>query len=178
MSDGKMMERKHGTRWGVAIWAVSVLTALVAMPWAASDRLPERLATHWSAGSGGPDGSMPLWAAAFLPGAIWVVLVLLAVVPARWSDGPASRPATRGWAVAGLLSGGVFLAGAQTSIVRANLDHADWRQADPVSVGAVVAFGVAAALAGLTGWAVTRRGRAVATPGAGASGPSTEDTGA
>ncbi|WP_260609672.1 DUF1648 domain-containing protein [Streptomyces sp. WAC06614] len=168
------MERKHGTWWGVAIWAVVVLTALVAMPWAADGRLPERLATHWSVGSTGPDGSMPVWAAAVFPSSIWVALVLLIVVFVRRTDGAASGPAMRNWAVAGLLSGGVFLAGAQTSIVRANLDHADWRQADPVSVWAVLTSGVAATVAGLAGWAVTRRDRAPATPGVVTSGPNTE----
>ncbi|MFB7464639.1 DUF1648 domain-containing protein [Streptomyces sp. NPDC056224] len=154
-------ERRGGGWWGVAIWTVAVLAALVALPWVAGDRLPERLATHWGAVSGGPDGSMPLWAAALFPALIWLVLVLLTVVLARRREGASSRPAMRGWPVAALLSSGVLLAGAQASIVRANLDHTDWRQADSVSLWAVVTFGVAT-VAGLAGWAGTRRGPAAA----------------
>ncbi|MFD9357855.1 DUF1648 domain-containing protein [Streptomyces sp. NPDC060031] len=163
-------ERRGGEWWGVAIWAVAVLAALVALPWAAGDRLPERLATHWGAGSGGPDGSMPLWAAALFPALIWLFLVLLTVVLARRSEGAASSPAIRGWPVAALLSSGVLLAGAQASIVRANLDHTDWRDADSVSLWTVLTFGVAT-VAGLAGWAVARRGPAAA-PHAVAGGPS------
>ncbi|MET9693415.1 DUF1648 domain-containing protein [Streptomyces sp. NPDC006514] len=155
-------ERKRGVRWGVAVWAAVITAVLIALPWAASGRLPERLATHWGAGSGGPDGSMPLWAAAFFPALIWVVLVLLIVVLGRW----------RGGATAGLLSGGVLLVGAQVSVVRANLDHPDWRQADSVSAW-VVGMAAAAAVAGLVEWAVIRRGRA-ATSRAAVSGPSME----
>ncbi|MCX4807712.1 DUF1648 domain-containing protein [Streptomyces sp. NBC_01214] len=155
-------ERKRGVRWGVAVWAAVITAVLIALPWAASGRLPERLATHWGAGSGGPDGSMPLWAAAFFPAVIWVVLVLLIVVLGRW----------RGGATVGLLFGGVLLVGAQVSIVRANLDHTDWRQADSVSAW-VVGMVAAAAVAGLVEWAVIRRGRA-ATSRVVVSGPSME----
>ncbi|WP_328787421.1 DUF1648 domain-containing protein [Streptomyces sp. NBC_00273] len=155
-------ERKRGVRWGVAVWAAVITAVLIALPWAASGRLPERLATHWGAGSGGPDGSMPLWAAAFFPALIWAVLVLLIVVLGRW----------RGGATAGLLSGGVLLVGAQVSIVRANLDHTDWRQADSVSAW-VVGMVAAAAVAGLVEWVVIRRGRA-ATSRVVVSGPSME----
>ncbi|MFF4389851.1 DUF1648 domain-containing protein [Streptomyces sp. NPDC001552] len=155
-------ERKRGVRWGVAVWAAVITTVLIALPWAASGRLPERLATHWGAGSGGPDGSMPLWAAAFFPALIWAVLVLLIVVLGRW----------RGGATAGLSSGGVLLVGAQVSIVRANLDHTDWRQADSVSAW-VVGMVAAAAVAGLVEWVVIRRGRA-ATSRVVVSGPSME----
>ncbi|MFD7782172.1 DUF1648 domain-containing protein [Streptomyces nojiriensis] len=147
-------ERKRGVRWGVAVWAAVNTAALVGLPWAASGRLPERLAAHWGGDSGRPDGSMPLWAAAFFPAMIWVALVLLIVVLGRW----------RGGATAGLLSGGVLLVGAQASIVRVNLDHTDWRQADSVSVWAVGALG-AAAVAGLVEWAVIRRGRTAASRG-------------
>ncbi|WP_327381475.1 DUF1648 domain-containing protein [Streptomyces sp. NBC_01207] len=155
-------ERKRGVRWGVAVWAAVITTVLIALPWAASGRLPERLATHWGAGFGGPDGSMPLWAAAFFPALIWAVLVLLIVVLGRW----------RGGATAGLSSGGVLLVGAQVSIVRANLDHTDWRQADSVSAW-VVGMVAAAAVAGLVEWVVIRRGRA-ATSRVVVSGPSME----
>ncbi|WP_406365540.1 DUF1648 domain-containing protein [Streptomyces sp. NBC_01546] len=165
-------ERKRGAWWGVAVWVVAILAVLVALPWAASGRLPERLATHWGAGSGGPDGSMPLWAAALFPALIWVVLVLLIVALGRWRGGATSGLAVHGRPVVGLLSGGVLLVGAQASIVRANLDHTDWRQADSVSLWAVVTLGVAV-MAGLAEWVVTRRDRA-ATSHVVASGPSME----
>ncbi|WP_327360922.1 MULTISPECIES: DUF1648 domain-containing protein [unclassified Streptomyces] len=158
----EVTERKRGAWWGVAGWVVAILAALVALPWAASGRLPERLATHWGTGSGGPDGSMPLWAAALFPALIWVVLVLLIVALGRWRGGATSGPTVRGRPVMGLLSGGFLLVGAQASIVRANLDHTDWRQADSVSLWTVATLGVAA-MAGLAEWAVARRDWAAAS---------------
>lgn len=96
---------KQRTGWGVAGGAAGVLVLLVGMPVAASGRLPDRLATHWSAGSGAPDGSMPLWAAALFPALIWAVLVAGVVLGRRFA-GPGG-----GW-VAGTLAGaGVGLAG-------------------------------------------------------------------
>lgn len=134
--------RKGGPVWGAAGWAVGILVLLVALPLTASGRLPDRLATHFD-GAGRPDGSMPLWAAALFPALIWAGLAV------------GSLYLRRG-AAAGLLGGGVFLAGAQVSIVRANLDHADWQDADPVN-GVVAVTAAVAALAGLGGWLVSRR---------------------
>ncbi|WP_030861775.1 DUF1648 domain-containing protein [Streptomyces sp. NRRL F-2747] len=165
-------ERKRGRAWGVAVWCAMITAVLVGLPWAASGRLPERLATHWGAGSGGPDGSMPLWAAAFFPALIWLVLALLIVALGRWREAATSDPVMRGRSVAGLFSGGALLVGAQASVVRVNLDHTDWRQADSVSLWAVGTLGVAA-MAGLAEWAVARRGGAAASPVV-ASGPSME----
>lgn len=156
MSEGT--ERKRGKAWwGVAVWCAMVTAVLVGLPWVTSSRLPERLATHWSAGDGGPDGSMPLWAATFFPALIWVVLALLIVALGRWRGRATSDPETRGRSVPGLISGGVLLLGAQASVVRANLDHADWRQAGSVTLWAAGTLG-AAAVAGLAEWAVARRG--------------------
>ncbi|MEV0413996.1 DUF1648 domain-containing protein [Streptomyces sp. NPDC050448] len=133
---------RGGSVWGAAGWVAGVLVLLVALPLAASGRLPDRLATHFD-DAGRPDGSMPLWAAVLFPALIWAGLAAGSVYLRRG-------------AAAGLLCGGVFLAGAQVSIVRANLDHADWRDADSVNAGVAVTFAVAA-LAGLGGWLVSRR---------------------
>ncbi|MFE2165054.1 DUF1648 domain-containing protein [Streptomyces sp. NPDC059447] len=140
-----------GAVWGVGAWVVGIAALLVALPLAASGRLPERVATHWGGFSGPPDGSMPLWAAALFPALIWVVLALAVGIGARWTGA-----ARGGWAAGALLSGGVLLAGAQASIVRANLDHEDWRQAESAT-GWVVVVLVAAASAALGGVLVGRR---------------------
>lgn len=57
---------------------------------------------------------------------------------------------------ASLLSGGVFLAGAQASIVRANLDRTDWKDAASVGTGVAITAVVAVA-AGTLGWLAGRR---------------------
>ncbi|MFD8980455.1 DUF1648 domain-containing protein [Streptomyces sp. NPDC059564] len=148
---------KYRAGWGVA----GVLVLLVGMPVVAGGRLPERVATHWSAGSGGPDGSMPLWAAALFPAAVWAVVVLGVVLGRRFAGAGA-------W-VAGTLAGvGVGLTGAQASVVRANLDRDDWRQAGSVT-GWVAGVAVAAVLAGLGGALAGRRAGAgeVRAPSAG-----------
>ncbi|MFB6614739.1 DUF1648 domain-containing protein [Streptomyces sp. NPDC056367] len=137
------------TAWVAAGWAAGVAALLVALPLAASGRLPDRLATHWGSGSGAPDGSMPLWAAAFFPALIWAVLVLVVALVRRWTG-------AGGWVAGTLVSGAVGLAGAQASIVRANLGHEDWRQADSVTVRVVVVI-AAAALAGFAAALAGRR---------------------
>ncbi|MFE5804888.1 hypothetical protein [Streptomyces sp. NPDC056491] len=85
------------------------------------------LATHWNA-FGDPDGSLPLRAVVLLPVSAWTALVAGAVF---WR-------AARRWRAAVLLSCAVLLAGEQATIVRANLSHADGRDADCVTAGAVV----------------------------------------
>ncbi|MFI5672613.1 DUF1648 domain-containing protein [Streptomyces sp. NPDC051704] len=142
---------KSAAAWGTAAWAAGILALLVALPLAARSGLDDRLATHWGA-SGRPDGSLPLWGAVLLPASIWTVLVAAAVF---WR-------AARRWRAAVLLSCGVLLAGEQLAIVRANLHHADWRDADSVTVGAVVTV-VAAAAAALAGALASRRPTAPAS---------------
>ncbi|MEU3775373.1 DUF1648 domain-containing protein [Streptomyces sp. NPDC032472] len=115
-------------------WGAGVLALLVAMPVAASGRLPDRLATHWSATAGEPDGSMPLWGAALFPAVIWAVLALGVAVFVRHRR-----------AAAGVLVGtGALLLGAQASVVRANLDRADWRDARSAAGSVAVTLAVAA----------------------------------
>ncbi|MFJ5549476.1 DUF1648 domain-containing protein [Streptomyces sp. NPDC093225] len=131
-------------------WAAGVGAVLAGLPLAVGGRLPDRLATHW--GAAGPDGSMPLWAAALLPALSWAVLVLSVGLTVRRGALPA-----RGGLGAVLPAAAVFLTGVQAAVVRANLDRADWRQAGSVAAG--VAIGAASAvLAGVLGWAAARRG--------------------
>lgn len=68
---------------------------LVALPLAAGSRLSDRLATHWDAGSGKPDSSMPLWAATFFPALIWGVMTAL-VALALWRARGSAKGATPG----------------------------------------------------------------------------------
>ncbi|MEV7419774.1 DUF1648 domain-containing protein [Streptomyces sp. NPDC089919] len=136
-------------RWAGALWAAAVFAVLAGLPAVAADRLPDRVATHW--GGRTPDGSMPLWLAAAAPALVWAALVLAMVAARRRA--PA---AARAWSGAGLPATGVLLAGAQASIVRANLDRADWHRAGPVGTGVAVTL-VAALAAGLLGLLVTRR---------------------
>ncbi|MFD9906246.1 DUF1648 domain-containing protein [Streptomyces sp. NPDC059063] len=135
-----------GTRWGPAgPWTVTALggaglTLLLGLPLAASGRLPDRLATHWSGGSGAPDDSMPLWAAALFPALIWAVTIVGVLVAGH---------RVRAWSPVLVLSVGVSLCGAQAAVVRANLDRADWhdaRFATSWAIGVIVAALAAAAL--------------------------------
>ncbi|MEU5533658.1 DUF1648 domain-containing protein [Streptomyces sp. NPDC020362] len=150
---------KGAQRWASAVWAAGVAAVIAALPWAASGRLPDRLATHWS-GTGGrtPDGSMPLWAASAFPTLIWLVLALVTTVLRRRA-GARSRAATRPVTAVTLLSGGVLIAGAQAAVIRANLDRTDWHEArlPAVWTGALLAAGAAV---GVGAWLLTTRGPA------------------
>ncbi|WP_255136776.1 DUF1648 domain-containing protein [Streptomyces somaliensis] len=162
-------EHGSGTARGVVGWAVGVLVLLAGMPLAVSGRLPERMATHWS-GAGRPDGSMPLWAAAFFPALIWTLLVAGTGLGALWAK-DRSGGGARGWASISLLAGGVFMVGGQASVVRANLDRTDWRQAGSVT-GQVVVTLVVAVVVGLAAWRVVGKGSAAR--GRSADGPRME----
>ncbi|MFD9436149.1 DUF1648 domain-containing protein [Streptomyces sp. NPDC060002] len=156
--------RRRTAAWGAVGWCVGVLVLLVALPPAAAGRLPERLATHWNAGAGRPDGSMPLWAAALFPALVWAVLTAVVALALRRS-GAGAGGAIPGWAVAGLGFGGVVLLGGQASIVRANLDHASWRDADSVTSW-VVGTLVVAVTVGAIGFLAARRAPAQTPPAA------------
>ncbi|MEU6217075.1 DUF1648 domain-containing protein [Streptomyces sp. NPDC047022] len=154
-------EAERGARWGTAVWTAGTAALIAALPWAASGRLPDRLATHWSAGRTAPDSSMPLWAASLFPALMWLVLAAAVTLTLR-QVGAAARTATRRWTTCALLSGGVLLCGAQASIIRANLDREDWHQADLPNVWIVAAL-VAAGAAGIVGWLVSAREQAATT---------------
>ncbi|WP_406075259.1 DUF1648 domain-containing protein [Streptomyces virginiae] len=148
--------KKNGARWGARVWVVGVAGVLAALPFAASGRLPDRLATHW--GGSAPNGSMPLWAAALLPALAWAALAVCVAFIGRRGGFPAGP-----WVGASLLSGGVLLAGAQASIVRANLDVTDWQDAAPVGTGIGITAAVAV-VAGALGWLAGRRAAPPTTP--------------
>ncbi|MBZ9599625.1 DUF1648 domain-containing protein [Streptomyces yangpuensis] len=144
------MKRPGGGAWGAAVGVAGVFALLTALPLAASGRLPERVATHW--GGAAPDGSMPVWAASVFPALIWAVPALCTILMARRTHAPAPS-----WAGAALAFTGIFMAGTQASIVRANLDRADWREAGAAGLGIALTF-VAALTAGALGWITGRRG--------------------
>ncbi|MEU0443168.1 MULTISPECIES: DUF1648 domain-containing protein [unclassified Streptomyces] len=161
--DGRTM------RLGGAAWAVGIGALIAALPWTASGRLPDRLATHWQLGDSTPDGSMPLWAASFFPALIWLLLATVVLLTLRRGTG-ASPLRGGAWPATSLLSGGVLLAGIQASVVRTNLDLADWREAQqptPWIVGSLVV----AVAAGLVGWLVDRRRTAAPAPRASEDAP-------
>ncbi|BCM71146.1 hypothetical protein EASAB2608_06480 [Streptomyces sp. EAS-AB2608] len=149
--------RRRGAAWGVAASGAGVLALLIGLPLAARGRLPDPLATHWSAGSGRPDGSLPLWAAALVPALVWAVLTA-AVALTLWRSGARALPR---WAVAGLGCGAVTLVGAQVSVVRANLDRPDWHAAGSVTGWAVGTL-VVAAVSAVAAVLAVRREPAVA----------------
>ncbi|MFI1761604.1 DUF1648 domain-containing protein [Streptomyces sp. NPDC020800] len=163
---------KGAARWATAVGTVGVAVVIAGLPWAASGRLPGRLATHWSGTGGGtPDGSMPLWAASAVPALIWLVLALvlpLTTTVLRRRAGTRGRAATRPVSAGALLSGGVLLVGAQAAVIRANLDRTDWHEARLPTVW-IVALLAAALAAGAGAWLLTTRGQdpspaAVPTP--------------
>ncbi|MFD8705997.1 DUF1648 domain-containing protein [Kitasatospora sp. NPDC059648] len=140
---------RRGALWGAVVWTLGVAALLVAMPMSARDRLPERVATHWSGSR--PDGSMPLTTAALFPAAVWLLVAGALAVALRFRPGWA-----RGLAGPLLAATGVLLSGAQASIVRANLDRARWQDAAPMGFE-VVLIVVAAGLTGALAWLATRR---------------------
>ncbi|MFC8082263.1 DUF1648 domain-containing protein [Streptomyces sp. NPDC057340] len=144
--------RDTARRTTAVVWTAGVTAVLAGMPLLARDRLPDRLATHWGLNGDAPDGSMPLWAASLVPALIWLVTAAAVTVPLMRA-GPVARP----WTAVTLLPMGIVLTGAQASVIRANLDRADWHEARQPTAW-VVAILVAAVLAGVAGWLlVTRR---------------------
>ncbi|CAL9523751.1 DUF1648 domain-containing protein [Streptomyces sp. enrichment culture] len=147
-----MRDTTAARRTTAVVWTAGVTAVLAGMPLLARDRLPDRLATHWGLNGEAPDGSMPLWAASLVPALIWLVTAAAVTVPLMRA-GPVARP----WTAVTLLPMGIVLTGAQASVIRANLDRADWHEARQPTAW-VVAILVAAVLAGVAGWLlVTRR---------------------
>ncbi|WP_257585572.1 MULTISPECIES: DUF1648 domain-containing protein [unclassified Streptomyces] len=161
MTDGHDggLGRHRAAPWVLAGATAAVAALLAVLPWTQRDRLPDRLATHWSGGSA-PDGSMPLWQACAFPTAVWLLIALAVSVRRRraWAS-------TRAWAAIALAPAGVVLLGAQVSIVGANLDRADWHQARQPSWWIAVTLALAA-VAGVIAWRLTVRA-ASAAPRAG-----------
>jgi len=119
-----------GRALAVVLLPTLVLVAVGPLPllvW--RDRLPDRLASHWS-GSGGPDGSMS-------PGGLLVATVAAIVVAVAGLGWVAISRRRRDPFVYPIVTFLVLvLAGmvcaAAASIVAVNLDHADWRDAGPL----------------------------------------------
>ncbi|WP_309248877.1 DUF1648 domain-containing protein [Streptomyces sp. MNP-20] len=156
---GAGADRGSGRRpWGALGASAAPLLLLLALPLAAAHRLPDRLATHWSGGSARPDDSLPLWAATLFPALIWAVLAGGTLLAGRRADT---------WRAAVLLPTGVALVGAQAAIVRANVDRADWRDAESAPVWGV-AVAVAAVAAAVLGVLLSRRRAPDAPPRAAA----------
>ncbi|MER6026524.1 DUF1648 domain-containing protein [Streptomyces sp. NPDC001851] len=157
MTDGDDLEggRGRATRWGAAGCTAAVAALLAGLPWAAHDRLPDRLATHWSGGSATPDDSMPLWAVSLFPAGLWLLIALALSVRRR-----RSRPTARPWRAIALAPTATALVGAQASLVRANLDLPDWHEARDTPLDIVLVL-AATAVAGVLAWRwSTRRGTA------------------
>ncbi|WP_424215303.1 DUF1648 domain-containing protein [Streptomyces sp. BI20] len=84
----------HGTARRTAAWAAGITratAALVALPLVVMDRLPDRLATHWSGST--PDDSMSPPAAAAFPALLWAAAALLTAIVVR-RRGPGTTPRT------------------------------------------------------------------------------------
>ncbi|MFJ8093214.1 DUF1648 domain-containing protein [Streptomyces griseofuscus] len=147
--------RRRAVRWALVGGTAAVAALVTGLPWLQRDRLPDRLATHWNGGPA-PDGSMPLWSASLVPSAVWLVLALALSV--RWRR---SWTGPRSWLPIALAPTGVVLVGAQISIVRANLDRADWHQARQPGWWIAVTLALAAA-AGVLAWRLAVRATATA----------------
>ncbi|GII90158.1 hypothetical protein [Sinosporangium siamense] len=131
-------------------WGALVAAAILAVPAALSDRLPDPLATHW--GSSGIDGTtsatgMTVFTLLFwlLPWAVLVGVMLFAQ--------PRTRAGRSGW-WASLVGWGLLTVSMTCSIVYANLDAPEARLAGSpgwdIALVLAVAFG-GAALAGFLG---------------------------
>ncbi|WP_344953990.1 hypothetical protein, partial [Sphaerisporangium flaviroseum] len=122
------------------VWGALVAAVLVAVPLALRDRLPDPLATHWS--GSGPDGTMSFTGTLVFDLAFWVIAwVLLIGAVLRGVTRHARLWRAHWW---GFLFGWAVLAlGVAGSILYANLDVADWRQA--VLPGRLIAAVVGAA---------------------------------
>ncbi|MFI9250487.1 DUF1648 domain-containing protein [Streptomyces sp. NPDC053069] len=160
MTDGDGPEggRSRATRWGTAGCVAAVAALLAGLPWAAHDRLPDRLATHWSGGSA-PDGSSPLWAVSLFPAGLWLLIALGVSVRRR-----RSRPAVRPWRAIALAPTATSLVGAQASLVRANLDRADWHEAREPALDIVLIL-AGMAVAGVLAWRWSTRPGTASAPG-------------
>ncbi|MEW2620352.1 DUF1648 domain-containing protein [Streptomyces sp. NPDC048106] len=149
--------RRRAARWALAGGITTVAALIAGLPWIRQDRLPGRLATHWSGGTA-PDGSMPLWAASLVPAAVWLVLALALSV--RWRR---SWSGPRPWVAVALVPTGVVLVGAQASVVGANLDRTDWHQAHQPVWWVAVTLALAAA-SGALAWRLAVRANAAEPP--------------
>ncbi|MEU8379741.1 DUF1648 domain-containing protein [Streptosporangium sp. NPDC048865] len=109
-------------------WTALVTVALIAVPLALRDRLPDPIATHWGA-AGAPDNSMPFSVALLFQAGLWVLLAGGAWSAALTSASLLRRRSSR-MGLGALLGGaGLFFLGLQGVTLAANLDAPDWERA-------------------------------------------------
>ncbi|WP_049566430.1 hypothetical protein [Nonomuraea sp. SBT364] len=136
-----------------ALSGAAVTAAMVALPLATRERLPEPLAVHWGPGSV-PDGTASFAVFFTAQLGIWVLMwlfALTAVTRGAGREATAPAGAAGGWAL--LAGGGLLALGVSGTTVLANLDAASWTGARlpawaPVAI-AVLPLAVALAAAWL-----------------------------
>lgn len=136
----------------VGAW-IALTTAALAGGMAWWDRLPGTIATHWSF-SGTPDGSMPADVFTGVPLALWAVIAIsgVAVLARGWRTRQ-----RRGAAFSVLGAGAAFVVGLELLTIWANLDVADWHQAQPLG-WQLIPHLVLCAVFGGVGWLLGRPG--------------------
>ncbi|MFG1875925.1 DUF1648 domain-containing protein [Sphaerisporangium sp. NPDC049003] len=141
----------HRSRFLLAAgaWVVAVTGALVALPLALRDRLPDPLATHWGP-SGEADGAMSFWQALLMELGVWALLAGVAWYAALRRDAVRHR-APRKAAGAMLGGAGAFVVALQGMTLAANLDRPGWQAAGRLDWQVLLALGGAVA-AGALGW--------------------------
>ncbi|WP_248959452.1 hypothetical protein [Sphaerisporangium perillae] len=147
----------HRSRFLLAAgaWVAAVTGALVAVPLALRDRLPEPLASHWGP-SGLPDDAMSFWPSLAVNLLVWALFAGFAVYVTLRRDAARYRARRRG--VGAMLGGGAaFVLGLQWTTLAANLDRAGWQAAGELG-GKVFIVLTGAVLAGLLGWLVASVG--------------------
>ncbi|WP_449066052.1 hypothetical protein [Planomonospora algeriensis] len=133
-----------------ALWGALVTAALVAVPLALRDRLPEPVAVHWSGGSV-PDRSMPLAGDIATGLALWGVAWVFLLGAALHGTALRGRATRAHWW--GFLFGwAVFALGVQGSTLLANLDAGDWRRALLPGWAVLAVLGAAVAVGVFAGW--------------------------
>ncbi|RAJ41368.1 uncharacterized protein DUF1648 [Kitasatospora sp. SolWspMP-SS2h] len=150
---GQRSAHRDGLRWP-AVWTAGTAVLTAVLPLGAAGRLPERMATHWSSSTA--DGSMPFWAACLVPALIWAVLGALGLLGLSLLERHRGDPLARRWLLVCLTAGGTLFPGVQATLVRANLDRADWHGAG-LPPGWFLGTLAAALLAGAAAWSAGRR---------------------
>ncbi|MFJ4676149.1 DUF1648 domain-containing protein [Kitasatospora sp. NPDC088783] len=156
MSEQRSAHR-DGLRWPAvrpAVWTAGTAVLTAVLPLGAAGRLPERMATHWRSSTA--DGSMPFWAACLVPALIWAVLGALGLLGLSLLERHRGDPLARLWLLVCLAAGGVLFPGVQATLVRANLDRADWHGAG-LPLGWFLGTLAAALLTGAAAWLSGRR---------------------
>lgn len=136
-------------------WSALVSAALVAVPSAFRDRLPDPVASHWGP-SGAPDGAMSFGGFVTFHVVLWAAIAGVCLSIAVRA-GALRRRYARGRIGAALGAGACLALGLQALSLNANLDRARWEQAGTVG-WRVVPLIAAALLAGWIGHLAARPG--------------------